>query len=159
MSDHDFCNDEEMERRLSRAGGLYAETDARLRAENERLSRELTNAQTDAMNAGMRIDRAEKRATQAEAQLAVAVGALEYFQKNGCPVCSGDCGSANPPVLHCPMQAIAALPDRAADLLAVVEAANNVRDRIPTVTGYIGTAEIYALHSMYVALAKIDGTK
>lgn len=29
--------------------------------------------------------------------------ALELFQGYGCPVCSGDCGSANPPVYSCPM--------------------------------------------------------
>ena len=32
------------------------------------------------------------------------VEALEGFVSYGCPVCSGDCGSANPPVMHCPMQ-------------------------------------------------------
>lgn len=47
-----------------------ADTIAALRVENERLARELTNAQTDAMNAGMRIDHAEKRALQAEAHCA-----------------------------------------------------------------------------------------
>jgi hypothetical protein len=30
---------------------------------------------------------------------------LELFQSFGCPVCSGDCGSSNPPILKCPMQA------------------------------------------------------
>lgn len=30
--------------------------------------------------------------------------ALKSFQSYGCPVCSGDCGSANPPVISCPMQ-------------------------------------------------------
>lgn len=29
--------------------------------------------------------------------------ALEAFRGYGCPVCSGDCGSANPPVASCPM--------------------------------------------------------
>lgn len=32
--------------------------------------------------------------------------ALKAVRSYGCPVCSGDCGSANPPVIYCPMQAI-----------------------------------------------------
>lgn len=32
------------------------------------------------------------------------VAALELFQSFGCPLCNGDCGSANPPVTTCPMQ-------------------------------------------------------
>lgn len=32
------------------------------------------------------------------------VKALEAFQGYGCPVCHGDCASANPPVNSCPMQ-------------------------------------------------------
>ena len=30
-------------------------------------------------------------------------GALGEMQSYGCPVCNGDCGSANPPVMSCPM--------------------------------------------------------
>lgn len=30
--------------------------------------------------------------------------ALVTFQDYGCPVCHGDCSSANPPVYGCPMQ-------------------------------------------------------
>lgn len=30
--------------------------------------------------------------------------ALRTLRDFGCPVCSGDCGSANPPVASCPMQ-------------------------------------------------------
>lgn len=43
--------------------------------------------------------------------------ALTLFRDFGCPVCSGDCASANPPVIACPMQsARAALtPGRGAD--------------------------------------------
>lgn len=29
---------------------------------------------------------------------------LETLRDFGCPHCSGDCGSANPPVINCPMQ-------------------------------------------------------
>jgi hypothetical protein len=29
--------------------------------------------------------------------------ALQEFYPGSCPVCSGDCGSANPPVINCPM--------------------------------------------------------
>ena len=32
------------------------------------------------------------------------VGVVETFQSYGCPVCSGDCAAANPPVSLCPMQ-------------------------------------------------------
>jgi hypothetical protein len=42
--------------------------------------------------------------------------ALEHFVGYGCPVCSGDCSSANPPVSLCPMQqaraALASAPAR-----------------------------------------------
>lgn len=31
--------------------------------------------------------------------------ALEFFVTYGCPVCGGDCASANPPVYGCPMRA------------------------------------------------------
>lgn len=31
------------------------------------------------------------------------VEALEVMRGHGCPVCNGDCGSANPPVMSCPM--------------------------------------------------------
>lgn len=31
--------------------------------------------------------------------------ALKYWQHQGCPNCSGDCASANPPVGFCPMVA------------------------------------------------------
>ena len=30
-------------------------------------------------------------------------GAVDVMQSYGCPVCNGDCGSANPPVMSCPM--------------------------------------------------------
>ena len=30
-------------------------------------------------------------------------GALGEMRSYGCPVCNGDCGSANPPVMSCPM--------------------------------------------------------
>lgn len=30
--------------------------------------------------------------------------ALKSFQSYGCPICNGDCGSANPPVSMCPME-------------------------------------------------------
>lgn len=29
---------------------------------------------------------------------------VEFFRSFGCPVCNGDCGSANPPVNFCPMK-------------------------------------------------------
>lgn len=32
------------------------------------------------------------------------LAALITLRDFGCPVCSGDCGSANPPVASCPMQ-------------------------------------------------------
>ncbi len=36
------------------------------------------------------------------------VEALKTIRSFGCPVCSGDCGSANPPVAGCPMQMMGA---------------------------------------------------
>ena len=35
--------------------------------------------------------------------LMVALEPLEIFQAYGCPLCSGDCASANPPMTICPM--------------------------------------------------------
>jgi hypothetical protein len=43
-----------------------------------------------------------------EADLVEAKKALVMLRDFGCPVCSGDCGSANPPVMNCPMQAVSA---------------------------------------------------
>lgn len=40
-----------------------------------------------------------------EANMAALV-ALKYLQSFGCPVCCGDCVSANPPVSRCPTQEI-----------------------------------------------------
>jgi hypothetical protein len=40
-----------------------------------------------------------------EAERDAARRALQHwYPEAGCPVCSGDCGSANPPVIGCPMQ-------------------------------------------------------
>lgn len=41
----------------------------------------------------------------AEADKARLSEALRTFESYGCPVCGGDCASANPPVMFCPMQA------------------------------------------------------
>lgn len=40
-----------------------------------------------------------------KSRLAEALEALHLFEQYGCPVCHGDCASANPPVNSCPMQA------------------------------------------------------
>jgi len=58
-------------------------------------------------------ERAAHEATKAELQALrewpfVAIKlhlALSLQPQLGCPRCSGDCGSANPPILSCPMQA------------------------------------------------------
>lgn len=39
-----------------------------------------------------------------EAKLAEARQAVALFEDYGCPVCHGDCASANPPVQFCPME-------------------------------------------------------
>jgi Lar family restriction alleviation protein len=45
-------------------------------------------------------------------RVAVLEKALRDLCSYGCPACSGDCGSANPPTINCPMQrARAALGD------------------------------------------------
>jgi hypothetical protein len=55
------------------------------------------------------------RAESAEARVKVLEEALRELRGYGCPVCNGDCGSANPPVISCPMQrssqALGAEPD------------------------------------------------
>ena len=40
---------------------------------------------------------------EAKALAETLAGALGEMQSYGCPVCNGDCGSANPPVMSCPM--------------------------------------------------------
>lgn len=37
-------------------------------------------------------------------QLDRVLDTLRLFQAAGCPVCSGDCGAANPQINICPMQ-------------------------------------------------------
>jgi hypothetical protein len=49
--------------------------------------------------------RANSRLIAAAPELYEALG---YLRDYGCPVCSGDCGSANPPVTACPMQKVSA---------------------------------------------------
>lgn len=44
------------------------------------------------------------RASSWEDERAELVGALELFEAYGCPRCLGDCASANPPILVCPMK-------------------------------------------------------
>lgn len=39
-----------------------------------------------------------------DARIAELERALDDFQSYGCPLCNGDCASANPPVSLCPMQ-------------------------------------------------------
>ncbi len=43
-------------------------------------------------------------ACSASAAVAKMRDAVSLFRSFGCPLCSGDCGSANPPVYVCPMQ-------------------------------------------------------
>jgi hypothetical protein len=40
----------------------------------------------------------------AEAEIELLRAALQQFYPGPCPACSGDCASANPPVVCCPMQ-------------------------------------------------------
>jgi hypothetical protein len=49
-------------------------------------------------------DEWEREALALRALLRETGEALHLFQQYGCPVCHGDCASANPPVLLCPMQ-------------------------------------------------------
>jgi hypothetical protein len=46
----------------------------------------------------------QARAERAEAAVERAVDVLRRWQREGCPDCSGDCASANPPVARCIMQ-------------------------------------------------------
>jgi len=48
----------------------------------------------------------EKAEMAAEARNEIARKALEFIQSFGCPVCGGDCSSANPPMHGCPMDEI-----------------------------------------------------
>lgn len=49
----------------------------------------------------------------AEARNAKLVEALTTMRDYGCPVCGGDCASANPPVTFCPMQIVSAALEEA----------------------------------------------
>lgn len=67
---------------------------------------------TDTINTivqlGMARDEATARAEADEARVKALEAALRELRSYGCPVCNGDCGSANPPVISCPMQSISA---------------------------------------------------
>ena len=45
----------------------------------------------------------DTRGKAIEARVKALEDALRNFQSYGCPVCNGDCASANPPVTMCPM--------------------------------------------------------
>jgi hypothetical protein len=49
-------------------------------------------------------DAGQSATTEALAAMEVARRAIEMQRSYGCGRCNGDCGSANPPVLACPMQ-------------------------------------------------------
>ncbi len=51
--------------------------------------------------------RAASRVERVEAALREMVDYLDTALRDGCWVCSGDCGAANPPVLCCPVRALA----------------------------------------------------
>ena len=79
----------------------YASDKADLEADNKWL-----RAERDALAAEVERLRNERAAREkAEAQLAEARKALDLFEHYGCPICHGDCSSANPPVDCCPMEA------------------------------------------------------
>lgn len=71
-------------------------------AENKR-----RNAELEREIDGLRNSYWEERKAHlaAEADKARLSEALRTFESYGCPVCGGDCASANPPVMFCPMQA------------------------------------------------------
>ena len=48
-------------------------------------------------------DLAEENARLREENAALRL-ALAMFRECGCPICGGDCGSANPPIAFCPMR-------------------------------------------------------
>lgn len=53
-------------------------------------------------------DKAAALITADGERIAALEAALVTFRDYGCPVCGGDCGSANPPVNACPMQMVKA---------------------------------------------------
>jgi hypothetical protein len=70
---------------------------AAMRAENERLLSEIESHKTTRR---MWQERAEGLVAENEKLKAT----LRLFESYGCPACGGDCSSANPPVMGCPMQ-------------------------------------------------------
>lgn len=56
--------------------------------------------------------------------------ALKTREVGPCPICSGDCAAANPPVMNCPIQLNNALRAALAPLVAIADAydANNLDD-------------------------------
>lgn len=80
--------------------GDYAALEAQLverEAANERLT-----ADRDFWKEQFQVE--TRARIEAEAQLAEARQVVALFENYGCPVCHGDCASANPPVPFCPMQ-------------------------------------------------------
>lgn len=46
----------------------------------------------------------DRRVVDAAADLIDSLESIvSDFQQYGCPICNGDCGSANPPIYNCPM--------------------------------------------------------
>ena len=110
-------------------GNLYAKAgwlnpvEKRLVAAVEALRERVAELETsstflgDMRKAQRQLVEALKRADATEAHAVELTVAVETAQSFGCPVCQGDCSSANPPVTNCPMQqysaALAATPAEA----------------------------------------------
>lgn len=64
----------------------------------------------DAVVHALGIEDSDTSPADAVAALHVEIGRLRSrlseFQSYGCPACGGDCASANPPVICCPMRSI-----------------------------------------------------
>lgn len=132
-----------------------------LEAENERLREDVARWKNDA-------EIYQGWATQAEAQLAVAVGALQNIE-------GGNFGGISTMVLagnwrgvvtmfqEVARNTLCGMTDRAADLLAVVDCAHDVIKAYPIAAGPIQDSDAPngygTIRALREALAKIDGTE
>jgi len=122
-----------------------------------------TSLREDTIKAADAISRLQSALSVSQAQGEVMREALRSFQSYGCPVCHGDCASANPPVLGCPMrlaqEALQSTPPTA--VARVIEAARELEPHLDGLICYASTTSEHEPNRLVLnlrkALAVLDG--